>query len=397
MNALPYASSYGICGIPRIKATPRGSTLKQRSSLLALRRLRAFIVTVGLVFAGVVGLTPQAQAADGNILPPFDLEQSWNICQGYNNAAVTHTGTSLYGLDLTGAGCDNSASGRTVRAPMGGTVHYYQASYGNLCVNVTGGRSYTLTHINSSVTSGSVTAGQSVGTVSAPGTRGNNGVAHIHFQMWDTANCYSSSGIPFDSAHGTRICGAPDLTSSGPNGGNGTWSGTSFTGQNCGSSGGTGSFSGDGNADILWYESWNNGGTAKMIKTNSSGSGTESSNAWFSGYAKPTWAAIGNFTGGPDKKEDIAWYESWNNGTLKVIPSNGSSSGTPITWFSGYAAPSLAFAADFNGDKRDDIAWFEVSNNGTMKVIPTNSAGTGGAASYTWFSGYAKPDWADAG
>jgi hypothetical protein len=118
---------------------------------------------------------------------------------------------------------------------MAGTVYYYQASYGNLCVNVAGGRSYTLTHINSPVTGGSVTAGQDVGTVGAPGTRGNNGVAHIHFQMWATPNCYSSSGIPFDSAHGTRICGAPDLTASGPNSGNGTWSNISFTGQSCGS------------------------------------------------------------------------------------------------------------------------------------------------------------------
>jgi hypothetical protein len=157
----------------------------------------------------------------------------------------------------------------------------------------------------------------------------------------------------------------------------------------------TGSFSGDGNADVLWYEVSNNG-TAKMVKTNSTGSGTESSSVWFSGYAKPTWASPGDFNG--DGKDDIGWYESWNNGgTLKVIPSNGSSSGTPITWFTGYSAPTLAFAADFNGDKRDDIGWYESWNDGTMKVIVTNGAGTGGASSYTWFSGYAKPDWAEVG
>jgi hypothetical protein len=220
-------------------------------------------MAMSLVFVDLVGVVvsaPPAVAAEGNILPPFDTGQTWNICQGYNNSAVTHTGTSAYGLDLTGAGCDNSAAGRNVRAPMAGTVYYYQSSYGNLCVNVAGGRSYTLTHINSSVTSGSVTAGQLVGTVGAANTRGNNGVAHIHFQMWATANCYSSSGIPFSSANGIRICGAPDMTADGPNAGqNGTWSGTSFTGGNCGASSPPPQWNGVGNATFLGTNALTNG------------------------------------------------------------------------------------------------------------------------------------------
>jgi hypothetical protein len=204
-------------------------------------RLRATLLTLGLVLMGVVGVAAPAQAsAPGDIRPPFTFGEQWYICQGYNNAAVTHTGTSAYGLDLTGSpNCGNGASGRTVIAPISGSVYYYQAAYGNLCVNIAGGRSYTLTHINSSVTSGTVFAGQNVGTVAAAvlsGPPNNGNVAHIHFQLWDTANCYSSSGIPFDSAHGARICGAPDLTATGPSGGNGTWSGTTFTGDSCGSS-----------------------------------------------------------------------------------------------------------------------------------------------------------------
>lgn len=204
-----------------------------------------------LAAAGTVGLASPASAATGNILPPFDVGQTWNICQGYNNPGVTHTGTSAYGLDLTGSGCGNSASGRNVRAPMNGTVAYYQASYGNLCINVSNNRSVTLTHINSSKTSGTVSAGQWVGTVAAPYTRGNNGVSHIHFQMWSSPGCYNGSGVPFDSAHNARICGAPNLTSSGPNGGNGTWSGTSFKGQECGSSNTGGSWGGVGNAQYF--------------------------------------------------------------------------------------------------------------------------------------------------
>jgi hypothetical protein len=62
--------------------------------------------------------------------------------------------------------------------------------------------------------------------------------------MWSSPGCYGDAGIPFDSAHGTRICGAPDLTASGPNGyNNGTWSGTSFTGEACdGTSASNGSY-----------------------------------------------------------------------------------------------------------------------------------------------------------
>jgi len=177
-----------------------------------------------------------ATAASGSILPPFDIGTTWNICQGYDSQ-VTHLAgsTSEYGLDLTGSGCNSDAAGRNVRAPMDGTVSYWQASTGTLCVNIAGSRSYALTHIDATVTSGSVTAGQLVGTIAAAGTRANNNLAHLHFQIWGATGCYNSSVIPFDSANGTRICGAPDLTASGPNSGSsqGTWSGTSFTASDC--------------------------------------------------------------------------------------------------------------------------------------------------------------------
>ncbi len=174
---------------------------------------------------------PKVSAATGNILPPFDIGQQWNICQGYNGAA-THTGAYYYGLDLTGAACDNSAAGRNARAPLGGTVSYYQASTGSLCINFSGG-SIVLTHIDSSLTNGAtVTGGQVVGTVAVAGQRNNGNVAHIHLQVWSTANCYGGTMVPFDTAHGARICGAPDLTPGGT-GTNGEWSGTVFTGTNC--------------------------------------------------------------------------------------------------------------------------------------------------------------------
>lgn len=190
---------------------------------------------LGMLAGGLGATASPASAATGNILPPFDVGQRWNICQGYGGS-VSHTGTASYALDLTGAGCDNSASGRNVRAPIGGSVHFYQASTGTLCINAGNGKSVALTHINSSIAGGSVSAGQLVGTVAAPGQRANRGVAHIHLQMWSQHGCWDTGNgaVPFDSGHGARICGAPDLTANGPSTGNGAWSGTSFTGQSCG-------------------------------------------------------------------------------------------------------------------------------------------------------------------
>lgn len=155
----------------------------------------------------------------------------------------------------------------------------------------------------------------------------------------------------------------------------------------------TPSFSGDGKADILWYESWNSG-SAKLIKTNTNGNGVESSDTWLSGFATPTWVGKGDFNG--DGKTDLAWYESWNNGTLKVMMSNGSGFNTPITWFYGIATPDWADIGDFDGDGKDDIAWYRSASGGKLEVIKTNSSGTGHSGATTWFTGFSAPNFAAA-
>jgi hypothetical protein len=219
----------------------RAASLAKR---LASRRGLATIVMLVLVSAGLVagGASP-ASAATGNIPPPLDIGTSSYVCQGYNYG--THMGDSLYGLDLTlPGGCStgsNVSAGTHVLAPISGTLAYpYEAPHGNVCVNIAGGRSYTLTHIDlangfSGSSGSSVTAGQWVGTVGAAGTDGNNGLAHLHFQIWAAPGCYNSSVIPFDSADSARICGAPDLPASGTVGSQGVWSGTSFTAADCSS------------------------------------------------------------------------------------------------------------------------------------------------------------------
>ncbi|QHC65820.1 peptidoglycan DD-metalloendopeptidase family protein [Rathayibacter sp. VKM Ac-2759] len=180
---------------------------------------------------GVSSFPLSASAADGNIRTPFESGGPVYVYQGYSSGS--HTGTSQFGLDLTSDSSSTSTSGRTVVAPEGGTIAYWQAAYGNLCVNVAGGRSYTLTHINASVTRGAITAGQSVGTVGAAGTVNNNNVAHLHFEYWSAPGCYDNgSPLTFETANGLRICGAQNMPASGPVS-NGTWGRTAFTANDC--------------------------------------------------------------------------------------------------------------------------------------------------------------------
>jgi hypothetical protein len=154
------------------------------------------------------------------------------------------------------------------------------------------------------------------------------------------------------------------------------------------------SMSGDGKADIAWYENWNNG-KMSLLQTNSTGTGVGSSSAFFTGVGNPDWAGAGDFDG--DGKTDIAWYENWNNGTIKIFYSNGTGIRDAQTWTSGFGKPTWATVGDFNGDGKADIAWYENWNNGKMSLLLTNSTGTGVASTSAFFTGVGNPDWAGAG
>jgi hypothetical protein len=81
-----------------------------------------------------------------------------------------------------------------------------------------------------------------------------------------------------------------------------------------------GDFTGDGKADLAWYEQWQNAIT--VLKANVKGNGFTS--AWkHSNIGGPTWAGVGDFTG--DGRADIAWFERWQNaGTIAILKSTGS-------------------------------------------------------------------------
>ncbi len=144
--------------------------------------------------------------------------------------------------------------------------------------------------------------------------------------------------------------------------------------------------------DIAWYESWN-GGTVTISKNSTSGppSGTTT---FLTGYGKPDWAGTGDFNG--DGKSDIAWYES-GPGTIVIAYGNGAGGvQSYYTMLSGWGKPDWADVGDFNGDGRSDIAWYEGWNGGKV-TIAYGSAG-GPVAGYSTFqTGWSLPTWAGIG
>ncbi len=223
--------------------------LKQK---IPLKKGLITLATAILAFTGLLIAPANANAAAGNILPPFTVGETWNVCEGYPGETAVYS----YTIRLTfGSTCNASSStGKAVRAPESGTVYSTNSDDGSVCVNADSGRSFQLRYLNYLVSPGSaVSAGQKLGTVASAGQVGNNGIASIQLQTWSSHGCPAAveGGIPFDSAHGTQICGAPDMPSEGP-GTNGVWSGTTFTGQNCGTPLGVDTIAFQANTGILW-------------------------------------------------------------------------------------------------------------------------------------------------
>jgi hypothetical protein len=152
-----------------------------------------------------------------------------------------------------------------------------------------------------------------------------------------------------------------------------------------------GDFNGDGRADILWYEGWNNMG-GKLVFANSTGTAVDHITQWFTGFGSPNWARVADFNG--DGKADIAWYEGWNNGKITLCTTNasGTAMGTEYAYVTGWGAPDFADVGDFNGDGKADILWYENWNSQGAKAVFTNTAGTGIDHITQWFTGYATPD-----
>jgi len=150
--------------------------LRFRRTLLALAAL------------GLAGLSTRAAHGAAAIHLPYPAGTAVSILQGYNGG--THQGVERFSLDLTRD--DGKTSGSPALAPAAGTVVWaYPPGSNNGCIGIQidggGGLHEMLCHIilNHSYGNGDhVSGGQVLGTVGVPGTVGNNGVSHIHLQLY---------------------------------------------------------------------------------------------------------------------------------------------------------------------------------------------------------------------
>lgn len=163
---------------------------------------------------------------------PFPAGTAVSIIQGYSGG--THQGVERYSLDLTRD--DGKTSGSPALAPAGGTVVWsYPPGTGNGCVGIQidggDGLHEMLCHLllNHSYANGEhVAPGQVVGTVGPPGTVGNNGVAHIHLQLYRVVNG-DRTPMPFATPDGVPLEGVSLPPSSGFN----LWACSGGQGQGC--------------------------------------------------------------------------------------------------------------------------------------------------------------------
>ena len=156
---------------------------------------------------------------------------------------------------------------------------------------------------------------------------------------------------------------------------------------------GVGDMTGDGKADIGWYEPTSSSGQSQLSIFAFNGSGFN--RAWSSfGWGTPTWAGVGDFNG--DGKADVAWYEptsSSGQSQLSVFASTGSGFSRISSSF-GWATPKWSGVGDFTGDGKADIAWYEpTSASGQTQLSIFASAGTGFSRISSDF-GWATPSWA---
>jgi len=171
-------------------------------------RFRRTLLAVAAL--GLAVLSTRAAHGAAAIHLPYPAGTAVSILQGYNGG--THQGVERYSLDLTRD--DGKTSGSPALAPAAGTVVWaYPPGSANGCIGIQidggGGLHEMLCHIilNRSYGNGDhVSGGQVLGTVGAPGTVGNNGVSHIHLQLYRIVDG-DRSPVPFAPPDGLPLEG----------------------------------------------------------------------------------------------------------------------------------------------------------------------------------------------
>ena len=173
-----------------------------------LRVAAPWLLALTLIATVSPSAPAQPALAAESVAMPFTGGKAVRIIQGYNGG--THQGRSRLGLDLVLA--DGGTGGAEVVAPFDGTVTWSQApNVGNGCVAIamtSGSHTVMICHVvltRAYDRGESVTRGQTIATVGADGTVGNNGVAHIHYELHSGNRV--NSPVPFAEPEGLLLEG----------------------------------------------------------------------------------------------------------------------------------------------------------------------------------------------
>lgn len=181
--------------------------------------LGALLLVSMALASGGLNRPDQAQAAHGTFVLPFDPGETFLVCRGYQVPETTHDGVFALDLAIQGSTClfgDNTSAGQNVRAPFTGEVVYYpgNAGLGELCIKSNDGFALRLTHLDPQTTPNwqtgdPVSRDEIVGKIADAGETGNNGVAHLHIELWEGSSCHigKEKTLPFDIANGRAMSG----------------------------------------------------------------------------------------------------------------------------------------------------------------------------------------------
>jgi hypothetical protein len=215
------------------------------------RRFAFLFASVALLLSSVASLAPlpvfspveTASANHTNIKLPVPGGETWYVSQGYNTnpanggSHYSCNATTLkdqpsgtvscsaywqykYSLDLHAS--SGESTGRTVLSPVNGTIRWIDEAYGGMSIDLGDGYAFAFFHVElaSNLAAGqTITQGQFMGTVAAPGNRGNGGFAHVHVTLWRTTDGGNWSRIPepFTGDHAIDGVSLPALADSSVN------------------------------------------------------------------------------------------------------------------------------------------------------------------------------------
>lgn len=215
------------------------------------RRFAFVLASFALLMSSVANLAPlpvispveTASANHTDIKLPVPGGETWYVSQGYNTNPAnggSHyscnpstlkdqpSGTVScsaywqykYSLDLHAS--SGETTGRTVLSPVNGTIRWIDEAYGGMSIDLGDGYAFAFFHVElaSNLAAGqTITQGQFIGTVAAPGNRGNGGYAHIHVTLWRTTDGGNWSRIPepFTGDHAIDGVSLPALADSSVN------------------------------------------------------------------------------------------------------------------------------------------------------------------------------------